>query len=180
MLNLTFLSQLFSNLLKMSIKSSIISSVTLLTFIWVVMKSSEPVGTWDLQLKHSWLLKISKIMDNFKCIGDSKWNKPSLRTDLLCSGEMTLKTSKLQITTSFIIGEPKQIFQRVIYFLVVLVLGNSTSRIILSPSDFLYINKGFGNIWFSNSAGAYNVWKQIYQGFNLFPPGIDRNKILGA
>jgi hypothetical protein len=59
-------------------------------------------------------------------------------------------------------------------------LGNSTSRIILSPSDFLYINKGFGNIWFNSSAGTYSVWKQIYKRFNVFPEGIDKSKILGA
>jgi hexosaminidase len=60
------------------------------------------------------------------------------------------------------------------------VLGNTTSRIILSPSDFLYINKGIGNIWFNSSAGTYSTWKQIYQGFNVFPQGIDKSRILGA
>ncbi len=59
-------------------------------------------------------------------------------------------------------------------------MGNSTSKVILSPSDFLYINKGIGNIWFNSSAGAYSVWKQIYKGFNVFPEGVAKERILGA
>jgi hypothetical protein len=59
-------------------------------------------------------------------------------------------------------------------------LGNVTSKIILSPSDLLYINKGIGNIWFNSSAGAYSVWKQIYDKFEVFPKGIDKTKVLGA
>jgi hypothetical protein len=44
----------------------------------------------------------------------------------------------------------------------------------------LYINKGIGNIWFNSSAGTYSTWKQIYQGFNVFPEGINKDRILGA
>lgn len=65
-------------------------------------------------------------------------------------------------------------------FLFIIVLGNSTSKIILSPSDFLYINKGIGNIWFNSSAGTYSVWKQIYKGFEVFPDGVSKDRILGA
>lgn len=90
-----------------------------------------------------------------------------------------LRTLKLPITISFITGAPKLKFLKVV-FLFNLVLGNSTSRIILSPSDYLYINKGIGNIWFNNSAGSYSTWKQIYQNFEIFPQGIDKSKILGA
>lgn len=89
------------------------------------------------------------------------------------------RTLRLQKLTSSTIGALKQTFQRVILYFIK-VLGNSTSRIILSPSDFLYINKGIGNIWFNSSAGAYSTWKQIYQGFEIFPQGVDKSKILGA
>ena len=80
---------------------------------------------------------------------------------------------------SFISGELKPKFQKVL-FLFYTVLGNTTSRVILSTSDYLYINKGIGNIWFNSSAGSYITWKQIYQGFEIFPQGVDKSKILGA
>jgi hypothetical protein len=63
---------------------------------------------------------------------------------------------------------------------VIVVLGNSTSKIIMSTSDYLYLNNGIGNIWFNSSAGSYHVWKQIYQGFQLFPQGVNKTKIIGA
>jgi hypothetical protein len=50
----------------------------------------------------------------------------------------------------------------------------------LSPSDWLYLNKGQGNIWLNTSAGAYSVWRQIYENFTVFPNGIDPSRILGA
>ncbi len=77
----------------------------------------------------------------------------------------------------------KLIFQEVIIYLILsknLVLGNTSSKIILSPSDILYINKGIGNIWFNSSAGSYSVWKQIYNNFVLFPEGVNKDRILGA
>lgn len=90
-----------------------------------------------------------------------------------------LRTLKLLITISFISGVHKLKFQEV-NILFYLVLGNTTSRVILSTSDYLYINKGIGNIWFNSSAGSYITWKQIYQGFEIFPQGVDKSKILGA
>ena len=80
---------------------------------------------------------------------------------------------------SFISGVHKLKFQEV-FNLFYVVLGNTTSRVILSTSDYLYINKGIGNIWFNSSAGSYITWKQIYQGFEIFPQGVDKSKILGA
>jgi hypothetical protein len=62
---------------------------------------------------------------------------------------------------SSIIGELQQILQKVNFFSNS-VVGKSDSRVILSPSDHLYLNTGFGNIWFNTSAGTYSVWRQIY------------------
>lgn len=90
-----------------------------------------------------------------------------------------LKTLKSLIVISFISGVRKLKFQEV-FNLFYVVLGNTTSRVILSTSDYLYINKGIGNIWFNSSAGSYITWKQIYQGFEIFPQGVDKSKILGA
>lgn len=33
------------------------------------------------------------------------------------------------------------------------ITANTTSKIIMSPSDLLYLNKGQGNIWLNTSAG---------------------------
>jgi len=44
----------------------------------------------------------------------------------------------------------------------------------------LYINKGFGNIWWNSTAGSFVTWKQIYKGFKVFPDGVDKTRILGA
>lgn len=177
--NLIFQNNLFINSQKMSTRKSTIYSETHLIFIWVEMKFLDHVGILDHQLEHSWMQEVSKIMVNFKCIGGIKWNRLFLKTDLLYSGEMMLKTLKLPIMISFISGELKPKFQKVL-FLFYTVLGNTTSRVILSTSDYLYINKGIGNIWFNSSAGSYITWKQIYQGFEIFPQGVDKSKILGA
>lgn len=90
-----------------------------------------------------------------------------------------LKTLKLLTVISFTSGELKLKFQKV-FILFYKVLGNTTSRVILSTSDYLYIDHGIGNIWFNTSAGNYITWKKIYQGFQIFPEGVDKSKILGA
>jgi len=60
------------------------------------------------------------------------------------------------------------------------VTANVNSKIILSPSDILYLNKGQGNLWLNASQGEYPVWKGIYQNFTIFPAGVDKSRILGA
>lgn len=77
------------------------------------------------------------------------------------------------------IGEHKPILLKVLPLLII-VVANSTSKIVLSPSDFLYLNKGHGNIWLNATAGDYSTWRQIYENFTLFPAGVDRSRILGA
>jgi hypothetical protein len=62
---------------------------------------------------------------------------------------------------SFIFGELQLILPKVM-FLISIVVGKSESKVILSPSDHLYLNTGFGNIWFNTSAGTYSVWRKIY------------------
>ena len=41
----------------------------------------------------------------------------------------------------------------------ILVTSNTTSKIVLSPSDILYLNKGHGNLWLNASQGQYSVWR---------------------
>lgn len=60
------------------------------------------------------------------------------------------------------------------------VTANSTNKIILSPSDILYLNKGQGNLWLNGTQGEYSVWRTIYEKFVLFPQGVDKARILGA
>ena len=66
------------------------------------------------------------------------------------------------------------------YFQADLVAAGSTSKIVLSPSDILYISKGQGNLWLNGTQGTYTVWKTIYENFVVFPSGVDRSRIMGA
>jgi hypothetical protein len=77
------------------------------------------------------------------------------------TGEMTEVISSFQATILFITGERKVTLPKVIIYFI-LVVGNSTAQLILSPSDWLYLNKGQGNIWLNTTAGSYSVWRQIY------------------
>jgi hypothetical protein len=61
-----------------------------------------------------------------------------------------------------------------------LVTSTSTSKIILSPSDLLYLNKGQGNLWLNGTQGIYSVWRAIYENFVVFPSGVDKSRILGG
>jgi hypothetical protein len=61
-----------------------------------------------------------------------------------------------------------------------LVTSTSTSKIILSPSDLLYLNKGQGNLWLNGTQGVYSVWRAIYENFVVFPSGVDKSRILGG
>jgi len=58
------------------------------------------------------------------------------------------------------------------------LLADLPNKIILSPTDFLYINSGFGFIW-GNFAGTMKTWRDVYA-FNPLPEGIDPSRILGA
>ena len=51
---------------------------------------------------------------------------------------------------------------------------------ILSPSDLLLFNSGQGDIWQKEKHGEYSVWKDIINNFEIFPQGVDRNRILGG
>lgn len=60
------------------------------------------------------------------------------------------------------------------------VVNASKSKIILSPSDLLYFNEGFGFIWQNASFGVYRNWLEVYNNLILFPTGVDPERILGA
>lgn len=60
------------------------------------------------------------------------------------------------------------------------VTGKSTSKLVLSPSDYLYLNKGTTWIWMNKTNGPFITWRQIYQNFTVRPEGVDPNRILGA
>ncbi len=171
---------------KQSINSANKSTVKLTTYsetrhtsIWEEMKCSAHVGTCDHRSRLSWRPRGLRIMESCKCTGDTRWSKHFLRTGQWCIGEMMRRISKSHKTISYNFGVLKLMLREVI-FLFYSVLGNATSKIILSPSDYLYINLGIGNIWFNTSAGSYHVWKQIYQGFQLFPQGVNKSRIIGA
>lgn len=59
------------------------------------------------------------------------------------------------------------------------VTANGKSKIILSPSNYLYLNSGQGFVT-SKSFGHYSTWEEIYVNFMLFPDGVDGQRILGA
>lgn len=65
-------------------------------------------------------------------------------------------------------------------FYLYLVTKNSTSKLILSPSDYLYLNKGTTWIWMNKTNGPFTTWRQIYTTFTVRPDGVDPNRILGA
>lgn len=44
----------------------------------------------------------------------------------------------------------------------------------------LYLNKGQGNLWLNGTQGTYSVWRDIYENFTVFPPGVNTSRILGA
>lgn len=48
----------------------------------------------------------------------------------------------------------------------------------MSQSDLLYLNKGQGFIW-GNDFGRYTIWRQLYEELLVFPPDVDKNRILG-
>lgn len=58
--------------------------------------------------------------------------------------------------------------------------SKSQSKLILSPSDILYLNEGQSFIWENQTFGKYFTWRMIYENFTLFPQGVPQDKILGA
>eukprot|EP00178_Gracilaria_changii_P003290 TRINITY_DN14832_c0_g1_i1.p1 TRINITY_DN14832_c0_g1~~TRINITY_DN14832_c0_g1_i1.p1 ORF type:complete len:117 (+),score=4.53 TRINITY_DN14832_c0_g1_i1:995-1345(+) len=60
------------------------------------------------------------------------------------------------------------------------ITANTTSKIVLSPSDILYLSKGHGNLWLNASQGEYSVWRTIYEKFVVYPEGVDKDRIHGA
>lgn len=50
----------------------------------------------------------------------------------------------------------------------------------LSPSDYLYLNKGTTWIWMNKTNGPFSTWRQIYVNFTVRPEGVDPARILGA
>ena len=77
------------------------------------------------------------------------------------------------------IGEPNP-KPPMVHNLLYLVTGKSTSKLILSPSDYLYLNKGTTWIWMNKTNGPFVTWRQIYQSFTVRPEGVDPSRILGA
>jgi len=53
------------------------------------------------------------------------------------------------------------------------------SKIVLSPSDYLYLSSGQGFIT-GNPFGHFSTWRQIYENFTAFPAGVAPERILGA
>lgn len=46
--------------------------------------------------------------------------------------------------------------------------------------DFVYLNFGTTNIWMNKTNGNFKSWRQIYTDFTLTPPGVPKNKVIGA
>lgn len=61
----------------------------------------------------------------------------------------------------------------------ILVVNESESRVIMSQSDYLYLNKGNGFIW-GNTFGDYSIWKSLYHELKVFPDNVDPRRILGS
>ena len=57
--------------------------------------------------------------------------------------------------------------------MIFVVLADTQSKVILSPSDYLYLNKGQSFIWENTTGGEYTTWRKIYENFTLFPAGVD-------
>jgi hypothetical protein len=66
------------------------------------------------------------------------------------------------------------------YLSYIIVTGKSTSKLILSPSDYLYLNKGTTWIWMNKTNGPFTTWRQIYESFTVRPASVDPSRILGA
>lgn len=75
-------------------------------------------------------------------------------------------------------GEPRTPLLTVITCCNV-VVKSSQSKIILSPSDYLYLNSGQGFVT-GDPFGHFSTWLQIYTSFTIFPAGVDKARILGA
>jgi hypothetical protein len=63
--------------------------------------------------------------------------------------------------------------------LLSLVVKSCESKIVLSPSDYLYLSSGQGFIT-GNPFGHFSTWRQIYENFTAFPAGVAPERILGA
>lgn len=83
-----------------------------------------------------------------------------------------------QMIKYFIIGVHKMIQQQVVYYNN-LVVNDSKSLLILSPSDYVYLNSGQGFIT-GNKFGTYSTWRNIYLNFTPFPVGVNPKRIYGA
>lgn len=60
-----------------------------------------------------------------------------------------------------------------VFKIVNLVTSQSESKIILSPTDLLYIGHGTTNIWVNKTNGDFKSWRQIYLDFTVRPNGVD-------
>lgn len=58
-------------------------------------------------------------------------------------------------------------------------IKNYTNPVILSPSNYLYLDVGCGNLYGDKSWSNFVTWKDIWQ-FNPYPPEIEKSRILGA
>jgi len=67
-----------------------------------------------------------------------------------------------------------------VFKFISIVTAKSDSKIILSPTDLLYIGHGTTNIWVNKTNGDFKSWRQIYLDFTVRPNGVDPQRILGA
>lgn len=58
-------------------------------------------------------------------------------------------------------------------------LSNYSNKVVLSTSNYLYIDVGYGNGFGNPSWGPFSTWKNIYS-FNPFPKEIERERVLGG
>lgn len=137
------------------------------------------VGTRGPKLKSLWQEIISLRTDSFKHTGESNWNPNYPKARKSYFGEMIWQIWKHFLKMYCNFGAPKAIHWKVTHNLL-LVLSATSSKAILSPSDYLYLSKGQSFIWENTTGGEYSTWRKIYENFTVFPSGIDKKQILGA
>jgi hypothetical protein len=59
-------------------------------------------------------------------------------------------------------------------------MENTTSKVILSPSDLFDLGTGFGNVWMNESNYKFSSWKNIYLDYGKLLGMVDQSRILGA
>ena len=155
-----FLMKWLINWFRMCSKKSILYLLILHIYILEEIKFFLNVGMPFHKYKSSWKRKTYPTMENFRCIGGNNCNQFYLSTEKWFIGGIMLMEWKLDQMTFYTIGEVRIKLANV-RFLLILVVNGSDSKIIMSQSDLLYLNKGQGFIW-GNEFGHYSLWKEIY------------------